>query len=504
MADHDVIVIGGGHNGLTAAAYLARAGKRTLLLEARGEFGGALASTRFGEHAGPLAFATLDTLHPSVVDDLDLTGHGLELSEGSGTLVVGGTSEPLWLGADDPAAHLSAADRGGLAELQRLVSLAGVALQPILSGPLPTVAPTGIGDLFELLMAGWRLRSVGRRDMPEVMRLLPMTLRDLLEEHVGDPRLQAAIACPALHGTWLGPWSAGGGYALLHHRPPWRSQLLAPPLFAQGGPPALVAALAAAAAKHGATLRTEARVTRIRVADDRVVGVALANGETLEADTVLSACDPTTTLTELLEPGWLAPEKRRAALAIRYRGTVATARFALAELPALAVPEAAAGRIQIGASLATLEHAFDPAKYDEVPSAPVIELTFSESDTGLVAHAWVQHVAAGAAADADARGRVLDAISATIDAALPGFKAQIRAADLSTAADFQAELGLAGGHLYHGELGMDQILYMRPIPGMYDHSTPIEGLYLGGPGSHPGGGVTGLPGKLGAARVLDH
>ena len=502
MADYDVIVVGGGHNGLTAAAYLARAGKRTLLLEARSELGGSLANTTFGEHSAPLGFTTVDTLHPSVVDDLGLTGHGLEMNEGSGTLVVGGATEPLWLPAGDPAANLSDDDRAGLAELQRLVSLAGVALKPMLSGALPTVEPKGIGDLFPLLMAGWRLRSLGRRDMPDVIRMLPMTLRDIAEEHVDDPRLQAAIACPALHGTWLGPWSAGGGYALLHHRPPWRSQLLGPPRFAKGGPAALVTALAAAATASGTTVRTDARVARIRVADDRVVGVTLTAGETIEATTILSACDPTTTLVDLLEPGWLAPEKQRAAQAIRYRGTVATARFALSALPDLPVPEAAAGRIQIGASLLTLEQAFDPAKYDEVPSAPVVELTFTEGTAGPIAHAWVQHVSAGAAADADARGRVLAAITATIDAALPGFGAQIQASDLSTAVDFQTELGLAGGHLYHGELGMDQILYMRPIPGMYDHRTPIKGLYLGGPGSHPGGGITGLPGKLGATRVL--
>ncbi len=503
MADYDVIVIGGGHNGLTAAAYLAGAGKRTLLLEARGELGGSLANTTFGEHSAPLGFATVDTLYPAVVEDLGLTGHGLELSDGSGTLVLSGTTEPLWLPAADPATNLSADDRAGLAELERLVNLAGVALKPILSGALPTVEPTGIGDLFDLLMAGWRLRSLGKRDMPDVMRLLPMTLRDITEEHVSDPRLQAAIACPALHGTWLGPWSAGGGFALLHHNPPWRSQLLGPPRFAKGGPAALAAALSAAATTNGATVRTAARVARIRVAEGTAVGVTLADGETIDADAILSACDPTTTLVDLLQPGWLAPEKQRAAQAIRYRGTVATARFALGAVPTLPVPEALGGRIQIGASLVALEQAYDPAKYDEVPAEPSIELTFLETETGPVAHAWVQHISAGAATDAGGRERVLEAISATIEAAVPGFAAQVHATDLSTAADFHDELGLAGGHLYHGELGMDQLLYMRPIPGMYDHSTPIKSLYLGGPGTHPGGGVTGLPGKLSAARILD-
>jgi phytoene dehydrogenase-like protein len=238
------------------------------------------------------------------------------------------------------------------------------------------------------------------------------------------------------------------------------------------------------------------------VDDERAVGVTLADGETLDAPCILSACDPTTTLLDLLQPGWLDPTVQRGARNIRYRGTVATARFALHDMPALPTPEAAAGRIQVGASLVALERAYDPAKYGELPTAPTVEITFHEGANGWTAHAWVQHIAAAAAAPDGAGEQLLTTIRGTIEKALPGFDAQIVAADLSTAVDFHADLGLAGGHLYHGELGMDQLLYMRPIPGMFDHSTPIAGLYLGGPGSHPGGGVSGLPGRLGAARLL--
>jgi phytoene dehydrogenase-like protein len=364
------------------------------------------------------------------------------------------------------------------------------------------VEPARFSDFFNLAMAGLRLRRVGKRDMPEIMRLLPMTLRDIVEEHVSDPRLQAAIAGRALHGTWLGPWSAGGGFALLHHNPPWRPDLLAPPRFVGGGPAALAAALAAAATAAGATVRTDAAVTSIRIDDGVVTGVTLASGEAIDASCVLSACDPTTTLMKLLQPGWLAPESQRAAQNIRYRGTVATARYALTGLPELPVTEAHKGRIQIGASMTALERAYDPAKYHEIPDAPTVELTFHEGDGGLSAHAWVQHISTGAAADAAGREATLTAINATIESALPGFAAQVQATELTTPVDFEQQLGLAGGHLYHGELGMDQLLYMRPIPGMYDHSTPIGGLYLGGPGTHPGGGVNGLPGKLSAARIL--
>ncbi len=243
-------------------------------------------------------------------------------------------------------------------------------------------------------------------------------------------------------------------------------------------------------------------MTGIQVADDRATGVTVGGDTEISAEAVLSTCDPTTTLIDLLPPGWLDPSVRRAAQNIRYRATVATARFALRELPALPVAEAATARVQIGNSLVGLERAFDPAKYQDLPERPALDITFADDPSGPVAHVWAQHVAAGASASDAQREAVMNALKTTIEAAIPGFGALVDAESLSTPNDFARDLGVRGGHLYHGELGLDQVLFMRPIPGMYDHTTPVEGLYLGGPGTHPGGGVTGLPGKLAAARVL--
>ncbi len=230
----DVIVVGGGHNGLVAATYLAKAGRRTLLLEAGQSTGGSLGTVAVGDRTGPLAFATADNLHPSVIRDLALESHGLSVEDGSGVLVLG-DGDPLWLPAGNPGMNLDAADRAGLEELQRLCGRTVKALDPVFSEALPELEQAGIRDLFDLLVAGWRLRSLGKRDMPDAVRLLTMTLRDITEEHLVDERLRAAVAWPALRGTWLAPWSAGGGFALLYHHPAWRPDLLAPPRHIVGG-----------------------------------------------------------------------------------------------------------------------------------------------------------------------------------------------------------------------------------------------------------------------------
>ena len=510
---HDVVVIGGGHNGLTAAAYLARSGRRVVVLEAQDTFGGTAASVEFAPGTrAPMMFPTVDMLHPSLALDLNLKKHGLQTVSGAAQTTVLGTSDPLQITGAGASSQLSEADQRAYQEFEKLLSRIANALEPVMGGALPEIEAAGIGTVFELLTLGWRMRRLGRRDMPQAMRLLPMSLRDIVQERFDDERLQAAVAWRGLTASWLGPWSPGGGYTLLYHRPAWGGPLFGAPIFAVGGSGNVSDALVSAAKEAGAQLRSSARVARVRVDEDRAVGVVLEDGEEIPCQAVMSAIDPRTTLTRLLDTGWLDPDYVAAARDIRMRGTVAAVRIAADSLPQVAgLDESAwAGRVQIGDSLAYLEKSFDAAKYGLLPERPILDITVpSLTDSTLapagthVMHAWVQYVP-HAFSDStwdSKRDMLLKSVIDTINSHAPGFASSIQHVDVTTPADLEVKLGIQGGHPYHGELSMDQLLYMRPIAGWYDHRTPIVGLYLGGPGCHPGGGITGIPGKNAAARI---
>jgi len=381
----------------------------------------------------------------------------------------------------------------------------------VLTQPLANLPPKGLGGLRDHLRLGWRLRRLGKHDMPEALRFLPMNVKDVLDERFKDESLKATLAGSALRGAWMAPRSAGSAFGLLHHNPHWAGGLISATAFAGGLPEALASAARAA----GAKIRTGSAVTHITVDSGRATGVVLTDGTEIKAKIVVSAVDPRRTFLDLTGTEWLDPDFVEAVTHIRGRGSVSVIRLALDRLPQFTgAPEGdrpLSGRIQIGSTMDTLERAFDDAKYGRVPEEPFLTITIpSLADPSLapegkhVMIVWAQFTPPKLRDGdwSDQREALGDRVVDLLEHHAPGFSSSILYRQVETPADLEERFGLTHGCLDHVELSLDQLLYMRPVPGWYKHQTPIDGLYLCGPGTHPGGAGTGLSGKCAATQIL--
>ena len=524
-ARYDVVIVGAGHNGLVAAGYLAKAGKSVLVLEGRENVGGTATTEEIepGFRAS-VCFDTADAFHPSITKDLALRRHGLELLPGGGGVCVPSAGHG-WLATDakgrlrSGGVEISKRDGKALRSFERFVRRVASTLEPLYTSPLPDLDTLDTGDKLDLLRIGWRLRRLGRADMQEAMRLLPMPIRDVVEERFDNELLRAAVAGRGISGSWLGPYSAGSTFNLVHHLI-GNGKVLGGPTFVRGGGGALTAALAAAARDAGAEIRTSATVRQITAELGRVTGVVDDDGDSFEGGVVLSNADPKRTFLGLVDPTILAPEFVTAVRNIRSRPGVGIVAFALDGLPRFAangggagIDEAALrGYLQVGSSVENLERSFDAAKYGGIPEHPYVRLTIpSLTDASLapdgkhVAVAWVQTVPYELTHGSWEEGREAlgDAAVAAIEELAPGFASLVRQRLVVGPADIEARFGATGGCLYHAELSLDQALYLRPLPGWARYRTPLEGLYLCGSGTHGGGGLNGLPGHNAALQVLD-
>jgi phytoene dehydrogenase-like protein len=522
MDTYDALILGAGHNGLVAAAYLARAGRSVLVVERRREIGGLAATEEVAAGTGfrcGAVFSSVESFSPEIAAELGLAERGLKLLPSGGFLALGDESRTLFFpppadGSDAAPASLdalSADDAAAFVDFDCLLRRLADALAPVLGAPLPDLEPSAPASYLDLLWPALRLRRLGRRDLAEAMRLLPMPIADAVDERFADPLLRAAAASGGLTGSWLAPRSPGSVLNLMLHRCGGRRGLIGYPRFAAGGPGALADALAAAA--KDAEIRTGAEVERILVDGGETSGVALAGGEEIRAGAVVSGADPRRTLLGLVDPRHLEPSFLRAARNVRCRGTVAIACFALDRLPELggvADPEKLRGRIQIGASVDDLEQAFDDAKYGRLPRRPYLDVTIpSIADPGLapagkhVLHAWVQYPPYHLRDRGwdDARDELADIVERTIAEVSPGFSDAVLDRRVTTPADLERRFGVTEGCVYHLEPALDQELYLRPLPRWAGYRTPVRGLYLCGSGTHGGGGLTGLPGRN-AARVV--
>jgi phytoene dehydrogenase-like protein len=513
-ARYDTIIVGAGHNGLVCAAYLARSGRRVLVLEAASQVGGAAVTREFAPGFKVSACAhLLHLMPPALMRELDLETLGLKLAATdlpSTALAADGAHLPLGDAAHSALSAQSPADAAAYADWQALLARLAAALHPVLAAVPPRLGTEAWRDRAALLGLGWRLRRLGRRDLRELLRIGGMCVHDLLEDRFRLQLLQGALALDAVLGTNYGPRSPGTVLTLLYRAAAAQGVgRLAQPL---GGLGALSEALARAAASAGAEIRTAAAVERILVREDRAAGVRLASGEEITAGSVVSSADPKTTFLRLLGCEHLDAGFVRRVSQLRSRGLTAKLHLALARLPEFPglAPSALRGRLLVAPSSDYIERAYNHAKYNEFSSAPILEVTVPTlADAALgpegrhVMSVIVQYAPYALAGGWPAqRGRFTDIVIGTLARYAPGLPDCILASELLTPADIEREFRINGGHWHHAELALDQFLMVRPVPGATQYRAPVAGLYLCGAGCHPGGGVMGLAGRNAAQALM--
>ena len=517
---YDAIVIGAGHNGLVTAAYLARAGRKVLVLERRDRAGGILDTVEIAPGVRtPGIVHTVGRLRRSVVSDLGLDRHGFVTVEPPVRVFAPQPDGPpltLWADTERTAAELrarSAHDAEAYIAFDDRVRAIASFLSYLHAITPPDVKEPSIADALNALKLGNAFRRLGKKPGREAMRALPMAIADYVAESFETDAVRGAIASRAVLYTAMGPWSAGTTAVLLADSAGNDGGAAGQSTIARGGPRALAEALAAAARSFGAEIRTSADVARVRTAHHRAIGVALSTGEEIDARAVVSAADPKRTLTTLVDPVEIGPHLRWRATNIRTPGTVSKVDLALDGLPRFngADPERLAGRIVVAPSIDDLERAFDASKYGRISDEPFLEITIptlsdpSMAPDGTHVLSAVAQWTPYALADGDwgsERDHLGDLVVKTLERYAPGMSHLVTAVRVTRPVDLETEYGLSGGHVYHAEPGLDQFFVWRPLLGHARYRFGVPGLYLCGSGAHPGGGVTGGPGANAAREIL--
>jgi phytoene dehydrogenase-like protein len=514
----DVVIIGAGHNGLVAAFYLAKAGLKPIVLERRDAVGGgAITSEIHPAFRCPTLTHSTGLLWGDIARDMELARYGVGfLRSEAQVFAPGSDGRALVLYNDarrsaESIRAFSAKDADAYVAYRETMTRVSSVIASVFEITPPSIDSPTAGDAWSLLRAGRKFRGLGKKDGYRLLRWGPMPIADLMHEWFETELLSAAIAGAGVSGTMLGPWSAGSALVLMlreaHRRMSVGAQV-------QGGPGALTAAMRQAAEGAGASIRTGADVQRIIVRNERATGVALSSGEEIDARAVVSAADPKTSFLRLMDPVDLTPDFVTKIRNYRSAGTLAKVNFALSALPKFpgsTGAESLSGRIHIGPELDYLERAFDHAKYGELASEPWLDVSIPSildsqlAPSGSHVMSVYVHTAPyalrGTTWDA-ARTELQQIVVRTLAKYAPGIEQQILAAQVITPAELEREYGFAGGHIFHGELALDQLFTMRPLLGYAQYRGPVAGLYLCGAGSHPGGFFTGASGRHAAREIV--
>jgi len=516
-----VTIIGGGHNGLVTAAYLAKSGLKVLVLEGREVVGGGAVTE---EIAPGFRVSALDhaagPFSTEVASDLNLAKFGLQMMtpevrvlalspDGRTLAIYNDTARTV-----SEVKNFSANDAESYPEFVNSFARIGRVLAPLVSMTPPSINRPSKAELWELGKVGLAFRKLGKKDEYRLLRWGPMAVADLVSEWFETELLRATIAARGIYGAFAGPWSAGTSLGLL-----WQAAMdgsaIGSATYAKGGMGALSAALADAAKKAGAEIRTRAAVSAITGADTDAPKVILEGGEEIESRVVVSNADPRTTFLELVDPVDLDPNFLSKMRNYRTPGTVAKLNLALDSLPAFRGVDGGdarvklGGRIHIGPEIDYLERAFDASKYGEFSAEPYLDITIpSLNDPSLapegkhVMSIHVQFAPYKLKGDwGTKREELQENVIGLLEKYAPGMRGLIVAQQVITPLDLEQTYGLSGGHIHHGEQSLDQFFTFRPLIGWAQYRTPLKRLYLCGAGTHPGGGLTGLNGANAAREI---
>jgi phytoene dehydrogenase-like protein len=519
----DVIVVGGGHNGLVAAAYLAKSGLSTLVCEQREVLGGAAVSEHpFGPDFTVTSLSYVVSLLPAdLVADLNLACHGYHVFPQGPYFAPRASGGYLRLPYDRSDRHreiskFSVRDAIAYEDYEAHLARLGAILGPLLDEIPPRLGSRRPPDLWRQGLLLRHLRKVDTRGAVDITRLLTGSIADLVERYFESDAMRGLLSVSGVIGTWAGPRSAGTAYVMLHHHIGDTGGQAGAWGFPRGGMGGVTAALAASARSFGAELRTAAPVARIRTSGGQVTGVTLANGEDVDAPVVITTAHPQISFLRLLDPADLPADFVEDIKGWQTRSGTVKINLALGGLPVFAShpdfdPQVHGGTIVLAESLDDVENAYQEAVAGRPSTAPFADIcipsVFDDSLAPAGQHVmsmftqWVPHTFADEP-DAAALEAYADRVIARMEAVAPGFTNLVLHRQVIGPHQMQAEYGLVGGNIFHGELSLGQMFHGRPAAGYADLRTPVGGLYQAGSATHGGGGVTGIPGRNVVRQVL--